>query len=453
MLAEDKETSYKEAIKAVSNTLLATQADKDQLELNLKDEIKKFAGKAATATFFKVKHKKEAERLAGELTLTQTSLKDANDKATNEKTQLLADLKAINDKIGNTTGTLPEEINQQIDAIKARLDTILEAERGDAITVLEKRQADNLTQLQNEAKILNEHEKKALDYAAGYYYFHSNGQHDRAKADKEKLDQHLTDHATEITNTAVLYTAQIVKKHFDEEEKHNEDNHKYLKDITDINNKYTELEQRYKDKEAELVDAGNKLTLTEEQKKKISDNSIKTIGKLQKDFNDLSVLNSDNYKAHTQEKNDLIAQVDFLKDQLKQKKISESDLNVKFNDIQTKLNRLLAKERVIYNNKGTQTDITGEALAELVNLVFTNLDDTKEKLKSLVMSTTPGAFPSEESKALTNEYIKWIDAFKDRKTLIELLKGNPPPAKPKPTTTDASTSTPTTGGGTGGTTI
>jgi protein subunit release factor A len=118
---KEKEQQCKLETTKLTETLKATEADKDKLETELKNEIGSFKTAVAAANFLKQKNKKEAERLAGELTTTQTSLKDANDKATNEKTELIKELKAINAKLKNPLTPVDENAQKQIDAIKVLL--------------------------------------------------------------------------------------------------------------------------------------------------------------------------------------------------------------------------------------------------------------------------------------------------------------------------------------------
>jgi hypothetical protein len=107
--------------------------------------------------------------VARELKKTQESLNDANNKATNEKTALLGELKAINILLKGKD-TDKDELNKQVASIKDRLDTILNIEGRDVETVLEARQAQHLQDLKDTKLILNPEEKKALDFSAGYYY-------------------------------------------------------------------------------------------------------------------------------------------------------------------------------------------------------------------------------------------------------------------------------------------
>ncbi|CAG8710033.1 11043_t:CDS:2, partial [Cetraspora pellucida] len=214
-----------EGISKFKNEVDALRVDKAKLEQDLKTEIASFTTAIKGAVFFKKKYKAEVEQLAINLKTTQESLDDANNKANNEKTQLLAELKAINVKIG-TGGTIPEEINQQIDAIKKRLETILDIEGRDVLTVKEQQQAQHLQALKDSKLILSEEEKKA------------NGDQQKTKKSRDKLEKHLNEKKDKITNKSVLFSVNIAFLHYKEEEQHHEDNHKYLKDLTDLNDKY-----------------------------------------------------------------------------------------------------------------------------------------------------------------------------------------------------------------------
>jgi len=355
-----------EKLRNTTATLKATAENKEKLELDLNAEIATLSQNLAKKTFKKQRDKKEAQRLAGELKTTQESLKDANDKATNEKADLLKQLKELNEKLNNPLTPAEEDIQIQLDAIKGRLAHILEAERKDIITVLEARQTYYLKELQDKSLILNDQEKKALDYAGGYYYWHSKGDHDRAKADKEALDQYLTDNKDQIKSEAVLFSVSIVSQHYAEEEKHAEDNHKYLKDLTDINNKYAELEAKYKDKEVELVEATDKLKLTQEEKDKISDEAVKKIEKLDDKIKNLTEINNNNQKAYEAQKEVLVGQISQAKEQLKQKIINEAEFNKRLGEIGEQISKI--------------TNINLEHAQELHKKDFIIEELTKQKL-------------------------------------------------------------------------
>lgn len=413
MLAEEQERSYKGYITKLLNNLKATEADKEKLETELAGEIGAFAQLTGDYNWFKKESKKEAGRVARELKLTQESLLDANNKATNEKTELLKELKAINVLLKGTD-TDKDALNKQIESIKNRLNEILNIEGRDVETVKEKRQAEHLDALKEKDLILTEEEKKALDYAAGYFYWHSKGNHTAAKKDKETLEQYLKDNTAKIVNSSVLFSVNVVIEHFNEEEQHNEDNHKYLKDLSDLNNKYTDLDAKYKDKEAELIDAQEKLKLTQEEKDKISDAAIKKIGFLEKDIKDLSEINNENYKKWTEKKAKLIKEIDELRQKLEQKTITEADFLSKIETIQKQLDELNAEARMSTTEKIQKLAMTDTQLSNFGNDIWENLTKTLTELESTQSK--------KRQKEHAERFKKWLSSFEaEYKNIFEAL--------------------------------
>ncbi len=414
LIIKRKEQLKAENCAIVKETLKATLEDKEKLDQDLNLEIATLSNNLAKKTFKKQAHKDEAQRLAGELKTTQESLNDANNKATNEKIELAKELKALNEKLGNPLTPIDEDIEKQLDAIKGRLNHILEVEGRDVQTVLEARQRDYINYLKNDKLLLTPEERQAINYAAGYYYWHEQGNHTQSKADKEKLEQYLIDYKDDITDKAVLFTVSIVLKHYDEEEKHSDDNHTYLGEVAKLNNKYAELEIKYKDKEKELVDAQDKLTLTEKDKQKLSDQAIKDIADLNNDIKQLGETYSENYKKFTDTRDDLIKKIDNLKDQLKKKVIDAKTFGVEFWALKKKVQGLEAEARLSTTEKIKKLAMSDGQLSNFGKDIWENLTKTLTELGETQSKS--------RQKKHAERFKEWLSSFEaEYKNIFEAL--------------------------------
>lgn len=403
--AEPQEKLKKDLI-LTKNILKATEADKEKLELDLNAEIATLSNNLAKKTFKKQRDKKEAERLAVELGNTQTSLKEANDKATNEKTELLKQLKEINQNLlKDPLAPNDDDLQKQLDAIKGRLAYILETERKDTITIIEQRQAYYLNELKNKDLILNDEEKKTLDFIAGYYYWHSNGDPDRAKDDIKALKQFFLDNKDKIKSAAIIFSAQCAEEHLKSEEEHHDEKHQFLKDLADLNNKYSELDKKYKDRDAELLDATEKLKTSEEEKEKLSDEAEERLEKAREAAKRLN----DNLKAEKEraekDKTQLLSRIDDLKEKLKQKEINEKEFISKLGDIQDQLNETNAK---------LSDPINKAELYKFAKNTWKGLENIKAKLDKYAKDK-----PMETKiKNLQENYNKWLDNYENEFNII-----------------------------------
>lgn len=210
----------------------------------------------------------------------------------NLSNDIRAELEKINAKLGVGGGT--PEISTELNVLNDRIDRLLGDGSRLSETAKERELELALNKIHASGKVLTDEEKRALDYSAGYYYWHINGDKAKAENDKKLLETYINnvDNRARITDQ-MFFVVNTAIEHFKEET----EKHAKLKEISDLNNDLSDLENKYRNKDIELYDAEQNLILKQEEKDKLSDIANKKYSTLQTKLNTLN----DTYTKHQQQ--------------------------------------------------------------------------------------------------------------------------------------------------------